>query len=90
LAELKEVIEKYVAKKGDPFRPEAATIATFCNFKLDRIEAFVMKSAGGLWAHRSISTPEQSKVRDDQYQKSINRGREEIRLAKEKWEKEHN
>jgi len=88
LDELKNIITKYVSKKDDKFRPEAATIATFCNFKLDRIEAFVNKS-GGLWAQKPIGTPEQSKVRDIQYQKVIDKSREETRLAKEKWEREH-
>jgi len=89
LDELKDIITKYVSKKDDKFRPEAATIATFCNFKLDRIEAYVSKSAGGLWAHRSISTPEQAKVRDLQYQEVIDKVEQKTRLAKEKWAREH-
>jgi hypothetical protein len=89
LDELKDLINKYAAGKTDRYRPEAGTVYEFCTIKLSKIEAYVSKSAGGLWAHRSISTPEQSKVRDEQYQQVIDRGREEDRLAREKWEKEH-
>jgi hypothetical protein len=89
LAELREVVDKYVSKKGDPYRPEAATIATFCNFKMDRIEAFVRKNAGGLWAHRSISTPAQRADSDKLISDIIEKGREKTRKAKEDWLRDH-
>jgi len=90
LEELKEIIEKYNMRKTDKFRPgfKTKTIYGFC-MELDGIKTYLNKSAGGLWAQRSISTPEQSKTRDDQYRESIEQGREKIRLAKEKWEREH-
>ena len=88
LPELKELIRKYDSRKDDKFRPEANTIAYFCA-KIDRIEAYVKKSAGGLWAQRSISTPEQAKVREVQYSSKLERSLEEDRKIREQWRKDH-
>jgi hypothetical protein len=89
LARLKTLIDKYVEKKEDKFRPEANTIATFCGLKFDRIESYVSKSAGGLWAQQSISTPEQRATREEQYGKKINLSLQRTLKAKEEWDKNH-
>ena len=88
LETLADLLRKYDAKKTDKFRPEAGTVYEFCTYKLAKIESFLQKD-GALWAQRSISTPEQSKVRDEQYQKIIEAGREKSRKAKEEWAKDH-
>ena len=88
--EIKDVVDKYHAMASDKFRPETVTIYDFCYYKFPKIEAYVKKSAGGLWAQRSISTPEQAKVRKEQYSSVIEKNRERSRLAKEKWDAEHN
>lgn len=87
--ELKIIIDKYMAGFTDKFRPDASSIFDFCTYKFEKIKAYSAKSAGGLWAQKSISTPEQSKVRSIQYQGSLEKSREKARLAKEQWEKEH-
>lgn len=89
LDDLKILLQKYDSKKTDKFRPEAGTVYEFCTHKLAKIESFLGKSAGGLWAHRAISTPEQAKVREGQYQKVIDESREKTRKAKEDWLKDH-
>ena len=89
IPEIKNIIDKYLAGKSDKYRPSASTIYDFCVFKITKIEDYVSKSAGGLWAHKSISTPEQSAVRDEQYNKRIEESREKTRKAKEEWEKTH-
>lgn len=89
--EMKNIIEKYLSCSTDRFRPDASSISNFCTFKFEKIQAYVKKSAGNvLWAQRSISTPEQAKVRKEQYSSVIEKNRERSRLAKEKWDAEHN
>lgn len=87
--EIKELIRKYDEGKSNPYRPETGTVWEFCGPKLAKVEAFVAKSAGNLWAHRSISTPEEAKVRDAQYRAVAERARERSRKAKEEWDKTH-
>lgn len=90
LDQIRELIRKYDEGKEDQYRPQVGTVYEFCTVKLAKIEAFVGKKTGNkLWAQRSISTPEQSRVRDEQYQKIIDAGREKRRLAKDEWLKEH-
>ena len=88
LAEINVMIQKYDAGKADPYRPSVGTVYEFCTFKLAKVEAYVQKSAGGLHAQKPVSTPEQSKVRDAQYQKIFDATKEKTRKAKEEWEKE--
>lgn len=87
--ELKELLRKYDSKKTDKFRPEAGTVFEFCTFKLAKIESYVSKSAGNLWAQRSISTPEQRADSDMLISQILEKGREKTRLAKEEWQREH-
>lgn len=89
LPELKAIVERYQELKTDRFRPEAGTIYDFCSVKFDRIEAFVGKSAGNLWAQKSIDTPDSERVRKEQYANKIFKSREKVRLAKEEWERNH-
>lgn len=89
LDELKELLRKYDTKKTDKFRPEAGTVYEFCTSKLAKIESYLSKSAGNLWAQRSISTPEQRADSDMLIAKILEKGREKTRLAKEEWEREH-
>ena len=89
LDEIKNLIKKYDAGKTDPYRPQAGTVYEFCTFKLAKIEAFVTKTAGALWAHRSISTPEQREDSDNQLNKIIEARREKQRKNREQWEKDH-
>lgn len=87
---LQDMIQKYDAGKSDEYRPGVGTVYEFCTSKLAKVEAYVSKSqSGGLWAHRSISTPEQSKVRDEQYQKKMDTVLEDQKKSKEEWLKEH-
>ena len=88
LAQIKEIIRKYDEGKTDPYRPNVGTVHEFCTFKLAKVEAYVVKT-GGLWAQRSISSPEQAKVREDQYKRVMELSREKTRIAKEKWAREH-
>jgi len=88
LAELNILIQKYDAGKTDPYRPSVGTVYEFCTFKLAKVEAYVSKSSGGLYAQKSISTQEESDVRDKQYQAIIDKAEEESRIAKQEWEKE--
>lgn len=87
--ELKAVTERYLEMKTDRFRPDAGSIYDFCTYKLAKIEAFVGKSAGNLWAQRSIDTPESEKVRKEQYANKISKSKEKVRLAKEEWDRNH-
>lgn len=89
LDELKDILEKYNAEKGNKFRPEATNLHNLCNYKWEAVKSFVSKSAGGLWAQRSISTPEQSRVRDEQYKGVMDRVREKKKKYKAEWEAEH-
>lgn len=85
LESLENLIKKYEAGRMDRYRPTAGTVYEFCTSKLAKIEAFVSKPASGLWAHRSISTPEQAATREKQYQRIIDASRERSRKAKEEW-----
>jgi hypothetical protein len=86
---IRELLRKYEAAKTDRFRPEAGTVFEFCTYKLAKIESFLAKSAGNLWAQRSISTPEQRADSDAMINKIIQQNREKTRRAKEEWEKTH-
>lgn len=89
IPEIKELIRKYDAGKTDPYRPQIGTVYEFCTTKLGKVEAFVSKSAGGLWAQKSISTPEQRADSDSLIKIKIEAGREKIRKAKEEWALTH-
>lgn len=88
LDQLKSMIKKYDDGKTDPYRPSAGTVLEFCTTKLAKIEAFVVKT-GGLWAQRSISTPEQRAHSDELIRKRIERDREQQRKDMEEWDREH-
>lgn len=75
ISDLKELIRKYDAKKADKFRPEVGTVYEFCTIKLAKIESFVAKE-GGLWAQKSISTPEYRAEDDKRIRKGLEARRE--------------
>jgi len=87
LGELKELIEKYQVGESDKFRPVASSVYSFCKYKFDAIRTWAAKSTSVLHAHKSISTPEQSKVRDEQYEDKIKESEEEMAKVKSEWEK---
>jgi len=89
LEELKTIVDKYLAGKENRFRPDASNIWTFCGPKFAKIKAFAGKSQTGLYAHKPISTPEESKILDKQYKQKIEENREKQRKFKEEWDKEH-
>ncbi|MCR4261111.1 MAG: hypothetical protein NUV96_02165 [Candidatus Colwellbacteria bacterium] len=89
LSEIKTLITKYDEGKTDQYRPHVGTVYEFCTTKLAKVEAFVETKMGKLWAHRSISTPEQRADSDARIQRIIERGREKTRRAKEEWLKTH-
>ena len=88
LDQIRELIRKYDAGKTDPYRPQVGTVYEFCSSKLAKVEAYVAKT-GGLWAQKSISTPEQRADSDMLIKRKVDAIRERQRLNKEAWELEH-
>jgi len=87
--DLKRIVEKYHASKSDRFRPGAGGVFDFCRYQFAKIEAYVSKTEAGLWAQKSISTPEQRADSDVQMKRIIDAGKERVRKDKEEWEKTH-
>lgn len=88
--EIENMIQKYDDGKADQYRPHVGTVYEFCTTKLAKVEAYVSKSASsGLHAHRPISTPEQAKVRDEQWQRKMDLILEKVRETKGEWVKNH-
>jgi DNA-binding MarR family transcriptional regulator len=86
--QIKELIRKYDAGKTDPYRPQVGTVYEFCTTKLAKVEAYVAKT-GGLWAQKSISTPEQRADSDMLIKKRIEEVKERQRKNKAEWELNH-
>ena len=87
--QIKDLISKYESGKTDQYRPQVGTVYEFCTIKLAKIEAFVAKKPNVLWAQRSVCTPEQSDVRDKQYEAVMEASRERSRRNKAEWELTH-
>lgn len=84
-----EIINKYVSKRTEKFCPVSKSIYDFCTYKFVKIESYVFKSAGDLYAQRSISTPEQRADSDAQIMRILEEARAKRRKAREEWEKTH-
>jgi hypothetical protein len=79
------LLKKYDENSTDKYRPSASGVNAFCTYRLEAIESYVKKSAGGLWAQRSISTPEQAEVRRKQYAGKIEASRERMKRIEEEY-----
>ncbi len=85
---IKLLLEKYNNKKSEKFCPLAGTVYEFCTFKLAKIEAYVNKD-GGLYAQRSISSPEHRSDLERKIAAKFEASREENRQALKEWLKTH-
>jgi len=85
---IKLLLEKYNNKKSEKFCPLAGTVYEFCTFKLAKIEGYVNKD-GGLYAQRSISSPEHRSDLERKIAAKFEASREENRQALKEWLKTH-
>jgi len=82
--QLKDIVDKYHAKTRDTYRPSVATVYEFCT-KLDKIKSYVEKTSSNLWAHKSISTPEQKERRNIAIKELLARQAAEQKKASDEW-----
>jgi len=85
--EFQEVIEKYTARKEDKFIPQAMNIFAFCK-KFETIVTYFKKN-GGLWAHRSISSPEHKAEFNSRVQEMTDERRKHQADLEAEWEEKN-
>lgn len=86
--EIKYLIQKFADGKTNLYRPYVGAVYEFCTSKLAKVEDYAAKN-GGLWAQRSISTPEQRADSDEIMRKLAEKDREQQQRDKEEWERTH-